>query len=67
MSNCRRFSGPSERSIELSATDGQPADKEFPYRKVIGSFMYISTRSRPDIAVVVSMLARHVEKPGGKH
>lgn len=36
MSNCRGLSVPSDPSIEFSTTDDEPADKEFPYGKVIG-------------------------------
>lgn len=33
------------------------------YRRVIGSLLYIATISRPDIALVIGILSRRVEKP----
>ena len=66
MLNCREVTVPSDPSVELSTADSEAADEDFPYRKLIGSLMYIGTRTRPDISVVVSMLARHVESPGKK-
>jgi hypothetical protein len=34
-----------------------------PYRSAIGALLYLSNGTRPDIAFVVSMLARYVDKP----
>ncbi|XP_070799706.1 uncharacterized protein [Pituophis catenifer annectens] len=37
------------------------------YRSVIGSLLYISNWSRPDIALAVNLLSRHVENPKEFH
>ena len=38
-----------------------------PYREAIGSFMYLSTGTRPDITFVVNCPSRYIEKPAKLH
>ena len=38
-----------------------------PYIDLIGSLMYLNTGTRPDIAVAVARLSRHLENLGRKH
>ena len=38
-----------------------------PYREIIGALLYLSTHTRPDIAVSVNLLSRHVSKPREPH
>jgi hypothetical protein len=38
-----------------------------PYREAIGALMFLSVRTRPDIAVAVGTLAMHVQQPLLKH
>lgn len=38
-------------------------NKNYPYREVIGSLLYISTKKRPDIAFEVTYASRYVEEP----
>jgi hypothetical protein len=38
-----------------------------PYREAIGALMYLSVRTRPDIAVAVCTLAKHVQEPRPIH
>jgi hypothetical protein len=41
--------------------------KAVPYREAIGSVLYLALRTRPDIAVAVSILSKHVQEPRPAH
>lgn len=43
MLDCCGLGTPVEISVDLSTTDGLAGDEDYPYRRVIGSHMYIST------------------------
>lgn len=49
----------SEPSVKL--------DEEIPYRKAVGSLMYLATVTRPDIAYAISVLSQVLDKPLRKH
>lgn len=67
LSESRETNLPCDLSIDLSTAENEVADPSFPYRRVVGVLLYIATHTRPDIALVTSMLARHVENPSMKH
>src|SRR5260370_40638210 len=50
-------------------SDATEADKmaKVPYRKAIGSLMYASVATRPDISHAVSTLSRFLDNPGQSH
>ncbi|GMF57644.1 unnamed protein product [Phytophthora fragariaefolia] len=41
--------------------------KAKPYRSLVGSLVYLTCGTRPDISVVVAKLSRFLENPGRKH
>eukprot|EP00171_Calliarthron_tuberculosum_P005492 IDg5492t1 len=53
---------PMEKQITIENTQGEKIDSTL-YRQAIGSLMYLSTGTRPDIAFAVGRLAKHVENP----
>ena len=73
MEGCKSVSTPMELGNPLSISQ-QPTsdvDKEnmaiIPYRSAIGSLMYLSTCTRPDIAAAVSELSKFSQNPGMAH
>lgn len=62
-----------ERSVPLSQAekltrDGMPLDTgEYPYRELIGSLLYLSVCTRPDIAHAVGALSRYMSSPTVDH
>ena len=73
MVGCKSVSTPLEPGSRLSVlqrptTDGEGAGMvNIPYRSAIGSLMYLSTCTRPDISVVVSELSKFSQNPGLSH
>lgn len=59
MENSKFVATPSEIKTSRS---GKPVHS-FPFRESVGSLLYLSTRSRPDIAHSVNVCSRHLEDP----
>lgn len=38
-------------------------EKEFPYRQIVGSLMYLMTATRPDLGYSIGVLSRNLENP----
>ena len=58
---------PVETPVDISAKiatdeDSEPVDKTL-YQSVVGSFLYLSTKTRPDITFAVSNVARYCSEP----
>ena len=73
MKGCKPVSTPLELGTHLDSSQ-QPisdVDKEqmcsIPYRSAIGSLMYLSTCTRPDISAAVSELSKFSQNPGAAH
>jgi hypothetical protein len=59
---------PLSPSIKLSKEEGEPLDKDqYPYSQLVGSLMYLSVTTRPDISFVVGALARFMSCPTSTH
>jgi hypothetical protein len=66
-------STPMEPYLKLSSSQSPNTADEFaamrdiPYRESIGSLMYASIATRPDITYAVSRLSKYLENPGDAH
>ena len=67
MAECKPLSVPLSSSTKL-AKDGEPLDTStHGYSQLIGSLMYLSVCTRPDISQAVGALARYMSKPTTAH
>ena len=67
MYDCNPVHTPMTMDVKLCTDDGsQPADKSL-YQSLIGSLLYLSTATRPDIAYAVSVLSRFTVAPTETH
>lgn len=62
MLDCKPVVTPMDAQPTQEDIDGEPVDSTL-YRQAIGSAMYLSVGSRPDIAFAVGRLAQFVENP----
>jgi hypothetical protein len=73
MIECRPLSTPLTPGQRLSKADCPitAEDKEimsqFPYKSLIGSLIYLSIATRPDISFAVGVLSRYASNPGKAH
>jgi hypothetical protein len=73
MTNCRPVSTPLDKSVTLSNDDSPDTPEEtaymrsVPYLSAVGSLMYLSVGTRPDIAYAVGALSRFNSNPGRIH
>lgn len=46
-----------------NGAETEQENKQFPYRETIGSLLYVSTKTRPDISYAVGFCNKYVEEP----
>lgn len=73
MSECKPSPTPADPSVLLTKEMSPTADEErqhmktYPYASIVGALIYLSTRTRPDIATAVSKVCRYTQNPGIEH
>ena len=63
MESCNGIQSPLNPAVDLSMKEGEIGQSGFDCRSVIGSLLYLSIKTRRDIAAAVNILSRHVEGP----
>lgn len=68
MENCKPVATPADPGLKLTkGTEDSEYVKEKHYQSMVGSLLYLSMRTRPDIAFAVSHAARFCSKPTSQH
>ncbi len=73
MGSCHPVATPLDPGVKLSIADSPKSKKEelemrnIPYREAVGSLLYISIATRPDISYAVGVLSRFSSNPGMAH
>ena len=68
MSDCKPRSLPCDPSVyHLLEEKSDPLEDPTKYRELVGSFIYLMTGTRPDLAFVVTLLSRFMHKPTKLH
>jgi hypothetical protein len=66
--NVKPVTVPMSNSVKLTKEEGAPLDKlRFPYSQLVGSLMYLSVCTRPDLSYSVGALARYMANPTTVH
>jgi transposase InsO family protein len=68
LSDAKARSIPLSPSTKLTADEGEPLDiKEYGYSTLVGSLLYLSVCTRPDIAQAVGALSKYMAHPTSVH
>lgn len=60
MTDCKPIGTPLELNAKFeNKTNAEPDEKNYPYRELVGSLMYLSVMTRPDITFAVSYLSQY--------
>ena len=66
--DCKNKTVPLSTSLQLTKSDGELLDKEtYTYTHLIGSLLYLSVCTRPDIAQAVGALSKYMSEPTVVH
>ena len=66
MEDCRARETPCESKLDYSE-NAEKMTNSRKYREAVGSLIYLSTCTRPDISFVVSKLSQHFDSPTEEH
>jgi transposase InsO family protein len=73
MENCKPTSTPEAAGVKLNTTQCPTTEeqkiqmKSYPYEAAVGSLLYASIATRPDISHAVNEVSRYMKNPGIKH
>ena len=67
MSECNPKKVPADPNARLIISQSAVILEDAPYREAIGSLMYLTIASRPDIAFAVNQVSQFCEKPDASH
>ena len=67
MQECRPNAVPASSTTLGSDPEGDAMDETWSYRSIVGMLLYLSTNTRPDIALAVSQVARFSSNPKKSH
>jgi transposase InsO family protein len=68
MADCRPVATPLEKGAQFVQNEGQATEEDIQhYQQIIGSLMYAMTETRPDLAIVVSILSQFLANPSKEH
>ncbi|KAJ8736960.1 hypothetical protein PYW07_000231 [Mythimna separata] len=62
MSDCKGMKTPMEINYNLQISENEEV-LDVPYRELIGSLIYLTVTSRPDLTFAVSYLSRYLDRP----
>jgi hypothetical protein len=66
--DCKPRTTPLSPSVRLSKTEGEPLDTtKFNYSALVGSLLYLSVCTRPDISHTVGVLSKYMSCPTTEH
>ena len=63
MSECKSVSIPIAEKGEPEKVNPKNAEPKFPYREAIGSLLYLTCKTRPDMTYAVNVESRSMENP----
>lgn len=66
LANCRVKAVPMS-TADIVIAHGEAISENIPYRSLVGSLLYFSVTTRPDIAFSVGVLSRHMSSPTTEH
>jgi hypothetical protein len=66
MDECKPCSTPCVPKKMIDAQNADKIDATFPFREAVGSLLYLSNHTRPDISFAVGMLGRAMAAPSAQ-